>query len=107
MRKSARRLMMGETETAFSYVCLLPIVGGVALASMGDMSFSALAFAVVQVSNLGFSGRAVFVKQLKSGHKTWSRRGGRGRAALQVEQERAAARQKGRLRMHMQMHSLT
>ena len=27
-------------------VCLLPIVGGVTLASMGDMSFSALAFAV-------------------------------------------------------------
>ena len=66
-------VLLGETETALSYVCLLPIVGGVALASMGDMSFSALAFAVVQVSNLGFSGRAVFVKQLKSGRPARAR----------------------------------
>ena len=62
-------VLLGETETALTYACLLPIVGGVALASMGDMTFSALAFGVVQVSNLGFSGRAVFVKQLKSAHK--------------------------------------
>ena len=62
-------LLLGEMETALTYACLLPIVGGVALASMGDMAFSSLAFSVVQVSNLGFSGRAVFVKQLKSAHK--------------------------------------
>ena len=44
-----------------------PIVGRRANAEC--LEFAVLAFAVVQVSNLGFSGRAVFVKQLKSGHK--------------------------------------
>ena len=59
-------LLLGEKETPQSLACLLPVVAGVALASMGGgMEFSMPAFIAVQLCNLGFSGRAVFVKQLK------------------------------------------
>jgi solute carrier family 35 protein E1 len=59
-------LLLGERETSKSLACLVPVMVGVALASMGDMAFSLPAFCAVQLCNLGFSGRAVFVKQLKS-----------------------------------------
>lgn len=61
-------LLLGEKESLRSLLCLLPVIGGVALASMSgsdSVGFAWPAFLVVQACNLGFSGRAVFVKQLK------------------------------------------
>ena len=49
----------------WTYFALLPIVVGVGAASMGDMTFTVVGFLVVQASNVGFSARAVFTKQLK------------------------------------------
>ena len=58
-------LLLGEVDSLPTYLCLVPIVAGVAAASMGDMSFSMAALLVVQASNMCFSSRSVFAKRLR------------------------------------------
>lgn len=45
------------------YLTLLPVVAGVALASLSELSFSALSFGAAMASNLAFSLRAIFSKK--------------------------------------------
>lgn len=59
--------LLGEVDAVQTYACLIPIVIGVAMASLGDMTMTLTGFLVVQASNLGFSARAVYAKQLKKG----------------------------------------
>ncbi len=48
------------------YMALLPIIGGVALASATELSFSWLGFSTAMASNVAFSARAIFSKKLMS-----------------------------------------
>eukprot|EP00746_Dinoflagellata_sp_MGD_P168074 gnl/MRDRNA2_/MRDRNA2_99222_c0_seq1.p1 gnl/MRDRNA2_/MRDRNA2_99222_c0~~gnl/MRDRNA2_/MRDRNA2_99222_c0_seq1.p1 ORF type:complete len:338 (+),score=41.52 gnl/MRDRNA2_/MRDRNA2_99222_c0_seq1:120-1133(+) len=57
--------LLGEVDAVQTYACLIPIVVGVAMASLGDMTMTLAGFLIVQGSNLGFSARAVYAKQLK------------------------------------------
>lgn len=57
--------LLGEVDAVLTYAYLIPIVVGVAMASLGDMTMTVTGFLVVQGSNLGFSARAVYAKQLK------------------------------------------
>eukprot|EP00401_Gymnodinium_catenatum_P018408 CAMPEP_0117576140 /NCGR_PEP_ID=MMETSP0784-20121206/62629_1 /TAXON_ID=39447 /ORGANISM="" /LENGTH=282 /DNA_ID=CAMNT_0005375353 /DNA_START=93 /DNA_END=941 /DNA_ORIENTATION=- len=59
--------LLGEVDSLMTYAMLLPIMAGVAMASMSDMTFSWLGLLVVQASNIGFSARAVYAKQLTKG----------------------------------------
>jgi len=59
--------LLGEVDSVRTYTCLIPIVIGVAMASLGDMTMTLTGFLVVQGSNIGFSARAVYAKQLKRG----------------------------------------
>jgi len=57
--------LLGERESAVTYASLLPVVVGVAMASAGEAAGGLGAFASTLASNLGFSARAVYAKQLK------------------------------------------
>lgn len=60
--------LLGEVDAVQTYACLIPIVIGVAMASLGDMTMTFAGFLAVQGSNLGFSARAVYAKKLKRTH---------------------------------------
>ena len=59
---------LGERERPLTLLALLPVVGGVALASHGSAAFSAAGVALALGSNLGFSARAVCAKALYRDH---------------------------------------
>ena len=59
-------LVTGTVFAAPVYLALVPIIGGVALASATELSFSWLGFACAMSSNVAFSARAIFSKVLMS-----------------------------------------
>jgi len=61
--------LMGETLPAKVYATLLPIIGGVAIASMKELSFTFLALAAAMLSNVSSSLRGVLSKKTMSGKK--------------------------------------
>lgn len=63
-------LLLGERERVATYVSLVPIVLGIAMATGADVTGAVFSLAtfVVLASNACFSLRAVFVKQLKRQH---------------------------------------
>merc|ERR1712157_421773 len=62
-------LFLGETLPAKVYATLLPIIGGVAIASMKELSFTFLALAAAMLSNVSSSLRGVLSKKTMSGKK--------------------------------------
>lgn len=54
----------GEVLALPVYAALLPIVGGVALASAGELSFTWLSFNMAMVSNIASASRAVYSKKV-------------------------------------------
>uniref|UniRef100_A0A6T8SVM6 Sugar phosphate transporter domain-containing protein n=1 Tax=Pyrodinium bahamense TaxID=73915 RepID=A0A6T8SVM6_9DINO len=58
---------MGEVLAWPVYASLLPIIGGVALASASELSFNWLCFGAAMGSNLGSAARAVYSKKVMSG----------------------------------------
>ena len=63
----ANALLMGEVLPAKVYATLLPIIGGVAIASMKELSFTMLALASAMLSNVSSSLRGVLSKKTMSG----------------------------------------
>ena len=57
-------LVSGTVYALPVYLALLPIIGGVALASATELSFSWLGFSTAMASNVAFSARAIFSKKL-------------------------------------------
>ena len=55
-----------EYSTA-KWLCLIPIIGGVAIASMKELSFTVLALASAMLSNVSSSARGVLSKKTMSG----------------------------------------
>merc|ERR1711879_802433 len=53
-------LLLGEVESTATYLSLIPVVVGVAMASSGEAGGSVAAFLATMCSNFGFSGRAVY-----------------------------------------------
>jgi len=62
-------LFLGEILPLNVYLTLLPIIGGVAIASMKDLSFTWLALASAMLSNVSSSARGVLSKKTMSGKK--------------------------------------
>lgn len=62
-------LLLGETFTLPVYLTLLPIIGGVAIASMKELSFTTLALASAMLSNVSSAARGVLSKKTMSGKK--------------------------------------
>jgi solute carrier family 35 protein E1 len=60
-------LFMGETMAWPVYASLLPIIGGVGLASASEMSFNWLCFGAAMGSNIGSASRAVYSKKVMAG----------------------------------------
>ena len=60
-------LLLGETLPAKVYATLLPIIGGVGIASMKELSFTWLALAAAMLSNVSSSARGVLSKKTMSG----------------------------------------
>jgi solute carrier family 35 protein E1 len=60
-------LILGEVLPAKVYATLLPIIGGVAIASMKELSFTTLALASAMLSNVSSSLRGVLSKKTMSG----------------------------------------
>eukprot|EP00418_Pyrodinium_bahamense_P066218 CAMPEP_0179101140 /NCGR_PEP_ID=MMETSP0796-20121207/46748_1 /TAXON_ID=73915 /ORGANISM="Pyrodinium bahamense, Strain pbaha01" /LENGTH=400 /DNA_ID=CAMNT_0020798985 /DNA_START=11 /DNA_END=1209 /DNA_ORIENTATION=+ len=60
-------VFMGEVLAWPVYAALLPIIGGVALASASELSFNWLCFGAAMGSNLGSAARAVYSKKVMSG----------------------------------------
>lgn len=59
------------------YLTLLPVIGGVGMASVGEISFSFLAFAAAMTSNISAASRSVLGKKyMASESKKVRRRGG-------------------------------
>ncbi|KAL7548046.1 hypothetical protein ACHAWF_011335 [Thalassiosira exigua] len=65
----ANALLLGEVLPAKVYATLLPIIGGVAIASMKELSFTVLALAAAMLSNVSSSLRGVLSKKTMSGKK--------------------------------------
>jgi len=63
----ANALLLGEVLPAKVYATLLPIIGGVAIASMKELSFTFLALASAMLSNVSSSLRGVLSKKTMSG----------------------------------------
>lgn len=63
----ANALLLGEVLPAKVYATLLPIIGGVAIASMKELSFTMLALASAMLSNVSSSLRGVLSKKTMSG----------------------------------------
>jgi drug/metabolite transporter (DMT)-like permease len=57
-------MLLGERPTAPVLLSLIPIVGGVAWASLGELSFSWVGFLSAMGSNLAFQSRNVFSKKV-------------------------------------------
>lgn len=62
-------LFLGQVLPTSVYLTLLPIIGGVAIASMKELSFSVLALAAAMLSNVSSSARGVLSKKTMSGKK--------------------------------------
>lgn len=60
-------LFLGEVLPTAVYLTLLPIIGGVAIASMKELSFTVLALASAMLSNVSSSARGVLSKKTMSG----------------------------------------
>mmetsp|Transcript_47853 Transcript_47853/g.88744 ORF Transcript_47853/g.88744 Transcript_47853/m.88744 type:complete len:396 (-) Transcript_47853:195-1382(-) len=60
-------LLLGEKLPALVYATLLPIIGGVAIASMKELSFTILALASAMLSNVSSAARGVLSKKTMSG----------------------------------------
>jgi len=60
-------LFVGEVLAWPVYAALIPIIGGVGLASASELSFTWLAFGAAMLSNLGSAGRAVYSKKVMAG----------------------------------------
>jgi solute carrier family 35 protein E1 len=60
---------LGEVLPMPVYLTLLPIIGGVAIASMKELSFTYLALASAMLSNVSSSARGVLSKKTMSGKK--------------------------------------
>merc|ERR1711966_473869 len=64
---AANALLLGEVLPAKVYATLLPIIGGVAIASAKELSFTFLALAAAMLSNVSSSLRGVLSKKTMSG----------------------------------------
>jgi len=62
-------LFLGEVLPTSVYATLLPIIGGVAIASMKELSFTFLALGAAMLSNVSSSARGVLSKKTMSGKK--------------------------------------
>jgi len=62
-------LLLKEVLPLPVYLTLLPIIGGVAIASMKELSFTVLALASAMLSNVSSSARGVLSKKTMSGKK--------------------------------------
>ena len=62
-------LFLGQVLPTSVYLTLLPIIGGVAIASMKELSFTVLALAAAMLSNVSSSARGVLSKKTMSGKK--------------------------------------
>jgi solute carrier family 35 protein E1 len=62
-------LFLGQVLPLPVYLTLLPIIGGVAIASMKELSFTVLALASAMLSNVSSSARGVLSKKTMSGKK--------------------------------------
>ena len=62
-------LLLGEILPTSVYMTLLPIIGGVAIASMKELSFTVLALASAMLSNVSSAARGVLSKKTMSGKK--------------------------------------
>lgn len=62
-------LFLGEVLPTSVYLTLLPIIGGVAIASMKELSFTFLALASAMLSNVSSAARGVLSKKTMSGKK--------------------------------------
>lgn len=62
-------LLLGQVLPAKVYMTLLPIIGGVAIASMKELSFTVLALASAMLSNVSSALRGVLSKKTMSGVK--------------------------------------
>ena len=60
-------LLLGQLLPVKVYMTLLPIIGGVAIASMKELSFTFLALGAAMLSNLSSSARGVLSKKTMSG----------------------------------------
>jgi len=60
-------LLLGEKLPALVYATLIPIIGGVAIASMKELSFTILALASAMLSNVSSAARGVLSKKTMSG----------------------------------------
>lgn len=60
-------LFLGQVLPLPVYLTLLPIIGGVAIASMKELSFTTLALASAMLSNVSSSARGVLSKKTMSG----------------------------------------
>jgi len=59
--------MLGAFYSPITYLTLLPIVGGVALASLGELSFTWVGFIAAMVSNLSSAMRGILAKKTMGG----------------------------------------
>jgi solute carrier family 35 protein E1 len=66
---AANALLLGEVLPMKVYATLLPIIGGVGIASMKELSFTFLALAAAMLSNVSSSLRGVLSKKTMSGKK--------------------------------------
>jgi solute carrier family 35 protein E1 len=62
-------LLLGQILPLPVYLTLLPIIGGVAIASMKELSFTMLALASAMLSNVSSAARGVLSKKTMSGKK--------------------------------------
>jgi len=62
-------LLLGQVLPTSVYMTLLPIIGGVAIASMKELSFTMLALASAMLSNVSSAARGVLSKKTMSGKK--------------------------------------
>jgi solute carrier family 35 protein E1 len=62
-------LLLGEVLPLPVYLTLLPIIGGVAIASMKELSFTVLALSSAMLSNVSSAARGVLSKKTMSGKK--------------------------------------
>lgn len=62
-------LLLGQVLPLPVYATLLPIIGGVAIASMKELSFTVLALASAMLSNVSSAARGVLSKKTMSGKK--------------------------------------
>jgi len=60
-------VMLGAVYSPITYLTLLPIVGGVALASLGELAFTWLGFAAAMLSNISSALRAILAKKTMGG----------------------------------------